>query len=134
MKEVNSTAAAPPRGRFECPQCCAPAGQPCRPGCPEAGLANAMRKAIDMLAQVDVSKVPLAVPAALGVLRCALDTEPAPQGASAQQELDVRTWRERIGADATFPLHAPTDVEAAMVAEIAELRALCAPAPREGAA
>jgi hypothetical protein len=35
----------------------------------------------------------------------------------------VRTWRERIGQPADFPLHAPTDVERAMEAEIAELRA-----------
>lgn len=35
----------------------------------------------------------------------------------------IRTWRERIGANENFPLHVPTDVETAMVAEIAELRA-----------
>jgi hypothetical protein len=35
----------------------------------------------------------------------------------------IRTWRERIGANADFPLHAPTDVENAMVAEITDLRA-----------
>jgi len=35
----------------------------------------------------------------------------------------VKTWRERIGQAADFPLHAPTDVERAMEAEIAELRA-----------
>lgn len=35
----------------------------------------------------------------------------------------VKTWRERIGAGPEFPLHAPTDVERAMEAEIAELRA-----------
>ncbi|GEM_PF-1697583 len=34
----------------------------------------------------------------------------------------VKTWRERIGAGPEFPLHAPTDVERAMEAEIAELR------------
>lgn len=34
----------------------------------------------------------------------------------------VKTWRERIGAGPDFPLHAPTDVERAMEAEIAELR------------
>ena len=39
----------------------------------------------------------------------------------------VKTWRERIGAGADFPLHGPTDVERAMVGEIAELRALLAP-------
>lgn len=35
----------------------------------------------------------------------------------------VPTWRERIGRGAEFPLHAPNDVERAMEAEIAELRA-----------
>jgi hypothetical protein len=33
----------------------------------------------------------------------------------------IKTWRERIGVDETFPLHAPTDVERAMVAQIQEL-------------
>lgn len=37
--------------------------------------------------------------------------------------LRIATWRERIGATNDFPLHAPTDVERAMVAEIAALRA-----------
>lgn len=35
----------------------------------------------------------------------------------------IRTWRERIGANPAFPLHAPNDVERAMEAEIADLRA-----------
>jgi Asp-tRNA(Asn)/Glu-tRNA(Gln) amidotransferase A subunit family amidase len=35
----------------------------------------------------------------------------------------IMTWRERIGVPADYPLHAPTDVERAMEAEIAELRA-----------
>jgi hypothetical protein len=35
----------------------------------------------------------------------------------------ISTWRERIGQAANFPLHMPTDVERAMVAEIADLRA-----------
>lgn len=35
----------------------------------------------------------------------------------------VKTWRQRLGLGDTYPLHAPTDVERAMVAEIAELRA-----------
>jgi hypothetical protein len=39
----------------------------------------------------------------------------------------IRTWRERIGQPTDFPLHAPTDVERAMEAEIAELRALLTP-------
>lgn len=34
----------------------------------------------------------------------------------------VKTWRERIGQPPEYPLHAPTDVERAMEAEIAELR------------
>jgi hypothetical protein len=36
---------------------------------------------------------------------------------------NISTWRERIGQPADFPLHVPTDVERAMVAEIADLRA-----------
>ena len=35
----------------------------------------------------------------------------------------VLTWRQRLGLGDAYPLHAPTDVERAMVAEIAELRA-----------
>ncbi|MFC5550758.1 hypothetical protein [Massilia aerilata] len=35
----------------------------------------------------------------------------------------VKTWRERLGKPADFPLHGPSDVERAMEAEIAELRA-----------
>jgi hypothetical protein len=35
----------------------------------------------------------------------------------------ISTWRERIGQTAEFPLHLATDVERAMVAEIADLRA-----------
>nr|WP_314540042.1 hypothetical protein [uncultured Massilia sp.] len=35
----------------------------------------------------------------------------------------VKPWRARIGRAADFPLHAPNDVERAMEAEIAELRA-----------
>lgn len=35
----------------------------------------------------------------------------------------IKTWRQRIGVGETFPLHVPTDVERAMEAEIAELRA-----------
>jgi len=42
----------------------------------------------------------------------------------------VRAWRERMGKPADWPLHAPTDVERAMVAEIAELRAQQGAAPR----
>lgn len=101
MNDMNNTLATPAAGGAQCPRCCAPAGHPCKTGCPEAGLASAMRKAIDMLAQVDVSKVPLAVPAALGVLRCALDVEPAPQLISAaardvlgerQRQMEVEGW------------------------------------------
>lgn len=38
----------------------------------------------------------------------------------------VKTWRERIGAGPDFPLHAPTAVEQAMVAQIADLVAVIA--------
>jgi hypothetical protein len=46
----------------------------------------------------------------------------------------ISTWRERIGQTADFPLHVPTDVERAMVAEIADLRVMesrAADAPSE---
>lgn len=36
----------------------------------------------------------------------------------------VMTWRERLGFGSDFPLHAATNVERAMEAEIAELRAI----------
>lgn len=42
----------------------------------------------------------------------------------------VRTWRQRIGVNKEWPLHAPNDVERAMVAEIAELRKVIACAQR----
>ncbi|MEW6023566.1 MAG: hypothetical protein AB1807_15665 [Pseudomonadota bacterium] len=43
----------------------------------------------------------------------------------------VQTWRARIGAAPDFPLHAPTNVERAMEAEIADLRG-AAPRPSTG--
>jgi len=43
--------------------------------------------------------------------------------ARARPLAEISTWRERIGQAADFPLHVPTDVERAMVAEIADLRA-----------
>ncbi|HBZ06060.1 MAG TPA: hypothetical protein DEP03_06605 [Massilia sp.] len=45
------------------------------------------------------------------------------ENSAATAGLEVKTWRARIGVGADFPLHAPTDVERAMEAEIAELRA-----------
>jgi hypothetical protein len=42
--------------------------------------------------------------------------------AEASRQGAVRTWRQRIGVGKDWPLHAPNDVERAMVAEIAELR------------
>jgi hypothetical protein len=36
----------------------------------------------------------------------------------------IRTWRESIGQTAQFLLHPTTDIKRAMVAEIAELRAI----------
>lgn len=44
---------------------------------------------------------------------------------------NIRTWRERIGQAEEFPLHLATDVERAMVAEIAELRAASRPTDDE---
>jgi hypothetical protein len=51
-----------------------------------------------------------------GVLPCSLDSF------SATLHTNVRTWRERIGKAPAYPLHAPNEVERAMVEEIAELR------------
>lgn len=45
--------------------------------------------------------------------------------------VSVQTWRGRIGASPDFPLHAPTNVERAMEAEIADLRS-AAPRPSTG--
>lgn len=62
-----------------------------------------------------------------GVLPCSFESF------CATLQPDVRTWRERIGKAPTYPLHAPNDVERAMVAEIAELRELSVsrpPAPK----
>lgn len=53
-----------------------------------------------------------------GILPCSLESF------SETSRADVRTWRERIGAKPDFPLHAPNDVERAIVAEIADLRKL----------
>ncbi len=39
----------------------------------------------------------------------------------------IRTWRQRIGVNKEWPLHAPNDVERAMVAEIVALRLAIAP-------
>lgn len=58
-----------------------------------------------------------------GVLPCSFDSF------CATLRPDVRTWRERIGKAPTYPLHAPNDVERAMVEEIAELRELAVSRP-----
>jgi|GEM_PF-4853454 len=54
--------------------------------------------------------------------------------AEALQVPGVRTWRQRIDVGKDWPLHAPNDVERAMVAEIAELRLAAAKveAPAQG--
>jgi hypothetical protein len=62
-----------------------------------------------------------------GVLPCSLDSF------SATLHTNVRTWRERIGKSATYPLHAPNDVQRAVAQEIAELREVAVsrrPAPK----
>jgi NTP pyrophosphatase (non-canonical NTP hydrolase) len=66
-----ASTAAPAASNFQCPQCCAPAGQPCASTCP-AGLASAARMAIGMLEVLDTARLPLAVAASFGVLRCGL--------------------------------------------------------------
>jgi hypothetical protein len=46
---------------------------------------------------------------------------------------NLLTWRERIGAGPDFPLNMPTDVERAMVAQIADLEAALAAATARSA-
>ncbi|XYJ11784.1 hypothetical protein ACSUZJ_07285 [Telluria sp. B2] len=87
----------PPRSTgYRCAACCAPAGAQHVAACPEAGLSRAATVAIDMLAELDPSKMPLAVPAAIGVLRtgladnytrltCATERAAAPADLTAEQ-------------------------------------------------
>jgi hypothetical protein len=83
-----AAAAAGQQPGFRCPTCCAPAGQPCAVGCPDAGLAGAVKIAIGLLEALDRTKLPLAVSAAIGVLRCARPAQAAPD--------EVRTDAEPI--------------------------------------
>jgi hypothetical protein len=62
---------------YRCSACHARADNPHAIGCPEAGLARAAAIAADMLAELDVTKLPLAVAAAIGVLRTTLNTPAA---------------------------------------------------------
>lgn len=94
---------------FQCGTCCARAGQPHVPGCPETGLASAVRMAIEILAQVDMSKVPLAVPAALGVLRTALPEPVTPIDAT--RTTSTRFVIVALLAVATAAWHALDDGE-----------------------
>jgi hypothetical protein len=92
IAELRAAAAAEQHpGGFCCPACCAPAGQPCRAGCTDAGLAGAIRIAIGMLEALDPAKLPLAVPAAIGVLRCARASAPGSSGAATHPAIDPLT-------------------------------------------
>jgi len=57
---------------YRCGTCCARPGEQHAADCAEANIARAAIIAADMLADLDPAKVPLAVPAAIGVLRAAL--------------------------------------------------------------
>jgi hypothetical protein len=126
----NKTPAAAPSTGFHCSTCFAQAGQQHAAGCSEAGLASAVGKAIEILAALDLAKVPLAVPAALGVLRCGLDVVVYTKAKAPSQ---IKTWHER------FMAWEYAKEEDAMKAEIAELRAALGAAhsstgtPTEGA-
>lgn len=81
----------PPRSTgYRCAACCAPAGAQHVAACPEAGLPRAATIAIDMLAELDPSKMPLAVPAAIGVMRAALADQQLSAGAR-QLDADSET-------------------------------------------
>lgn len=58
---------------YRCSACDAQHGQPHAADCPETSLSRAATIAADMLAELDSTKLPLAVPAAIGVLRTAVD-------------------------------------------------------------
>lgn len=60
--------------------------------------------------------------------------KPTNENSSTSARHTVRTWRQRIGVGADFPLHSPNDVERAMEAEIAELRAHPMPTRQAAAA
>jgi hypothetical protein len=109
-----------------------------------AGVHDAPAHILDVLADPENAsdaQVDAMLPyAPISVVQASADAHPKPaetrmvtwSAASASQvharpedaRIAVRTWRERIGVGPDFPLHAPTDVERAMEAEIAELRAL----------
>lgn len=58
---------------YRCSACDAQHGQRHAAGCPETSLSRAATIAADILAELDSTKLPLAVPAAIGVLRTAVD-------------------------------------------------------------
>jgi hypothetical protein len=111
---------------LHCQACGAAADQPCTVDCPEAGLAIAAGTTIEMLAALDLARMPLAVSAALGVLRSALkaaqqsDTKAAPApdpGAMLTQPPAPTTWEAR------FVQFGGPSKEKAMEGEIADWRA-----------
>jgi hypothetical protein len=63
---------------LHCQACGAAAGHPCTVDCPEGGLAIAADRTIAMLTSLDLAKLPLAVSAAIGVLRSALEAQQRP--------------------------------------------------------
>lgn len=58
--------------QFCCGSCYVTEGQPHLPGCPEGDLRLQVRRAIAVLVQLDLPRLPLAVAAAVGILRAAL--------------------------------------------------------------
>jgi hypothetical protein len=86
-----AAAAAGQQPAFRCPTCCAPAGQPCAADCSDAGLAGAVRIAIGMLEALNLAKLPLAVAAAIGVLRCARAPASGSLGATTHPAIDPVT-------------------------------------------
>lgn len=72
MEMMNDETALPRSTGYRCGACCAPVGEPHFAGCMMASVDAAAGLAADMLDQLDHSRLPLAVTAAVGVLRTAL--------------------------------------------------------------
>lgn len=75
---LETTPAAAPLStstEFSCPGCCAKAGEQHAADCTARDLAGAARLAIDILEPLDRPRLPLALSAAIGVLRSALSEQ-----------------------------------------------------------
>lgn len=75
MEMMNDENALPRSTSYRCGICCTPAGKPHFAGCMMASVDAAAGLTADMLSELDISKLPLVVPAAIGILRTALSDQ-----------------------------------------------------------